>query len=294
MPSAASQLLRRLHARDPWPAAIRWTLCAVVMRRWLRLLGRTLRKELGDAARPLVAELAAEVFRRRYAALRAEHPHLPAPDRESRAIARVMAGLDQLPLAPRDRGIFDGLGEPPRGREWLDVARLLRPLDVEARWRELTVHLGEALIVATERLPARLPRARAVLADMCFELGQFYGEQMRRVLGLPDDTPVANAVEVLRGSEYLFRVNSVHSAGADEAAGAGFIDGNACPWYPRPGWQAGHCGIFGSFQGGVCAVFGLRYRLMETIPKHGGDRCRVEIKAIPIRRSATGGTVSPG
>ena len=75
--------------------------------------------------------------------------------------------------------------------------------------------------------------------------------------------------------------------------GALFIDGDACPWHPRPGWQAGHCGIFGSFQGGVCAVFGLRYRLMETIPKHGGDHCRVELSArpIPLRRSADGGPI---
>lgn len=288
MMSGARGILRGLHARRPWPAAVRWTLCAAVMRRWLRLLARTLRKQLGDEARPLVAELAAETFRRRYAALRAEHPHLPAPATAPRAIASVIAGLYQLPLAPRDGWLLDGLGGPLRGVEWLDVVRLLRPLDAEARWRELTVHLGEALIVATERLPARLPRARAVLADMCFELGEFYGQQMRRLLALPDDTPVANAIELLRGSEYVFRVNPEHSAGADEVAGAGFIDGNACPWHRRAGWQAGHCGIFGSFQGGVCAVFGLRYRLMETIPKHGGDHCRVEITTIPIRRSAGG------
>ena len=42
--------------------------------------------------------------------------------------------------------LLDGLGGPPRGREWLDVARLMRPLDAEALWRELTVHLGEVLI----------------------------------------------------------------------------------------------------------------------------------------------------
>lgn len=288
MTSPTATILRRLHARRPWPASVRWTLCAVVMRGWLRLLARTLRKELGIDARPLVAELTAETFRRRHAALRAEHPHLPAPEDGPRATAMMIAGLYQLPLSPRDGWILDGLGGPPRGREWLEVVRLLRSLDAEARWRELTVHLGEVLIVATERLPARVPRARALLADMCFKLGEFYGRRMRDSLGLPADTPVANAIEILRGSEYVFRVNPEHRAGADELAGAGFIDGNACPWYPRPGWQAGHCGIFGSFQGGVCAVFGLRYRLMETIPKHGGDRCRVEISTVRIRRSAAG------
>lgn len=278
-----------MHGHRPWPASIRWTLCALVMRDWVRLLARTLRKELGGEARPLVAEVIAETLRRRYVALRAEHPQLPALDASPRAPALVFAGLYQLPLASRDGWMLDGLGGPPRGREWLEVARLLRALDTEARWRELTIHLGEALIVATERLPARVPRARAVLANMCFELGKFYGARMQRLLELPDDTPVANAIEILRGSEYLFRVNPEHHAGADEATGVGFIDGNACPWYPRPGWQAGHCGIFGSFQGGVSSVFGLRYRLMETIPKHGGDHCRVELTTVQIRRSADGG-----
>jgi hypothetical protein len=288
MAALTSMILRQLHARRPWPAGVRWTLCALVMRGWLRLLARTLRRELGDDARPWVAALAAETFRRRYAALRAEHPHLPAPEHSPRATALLFAGLYQLPLSARDAWILGGLGGAPRGREWLDVARLSRSLDAEARWRELTVHLGEALIVATERLPERVPRARAVLADMCFKLGEFYGRRMRDVLGLPAETPVANAIELLRGSEYLFRVNPEHRAGADEVAGAGFIVGDACPWYPRPGWQAGHCGIFGSFQGGVCAVFGLRYRLMETIPKHGGDHCRVELTTLRIRRPVDG------
>lgn len=255
---------------------------------WLRLVARALREVLGADARPRTADLFAELVRRRYAALRAAYPSLPDPEAAPRAPAQVMAGLYQLPLAPRATWLWAKLGGAPRGGEWLDVVRLLRPLDAEARWRELTVHLGEALIVATERLPARVPRARALLAEMCFALGRDYGQRMRRLLALPADTPVANAIEVLRGSEYLFRVNPEHEAGADEVAGLGFIEGSACPWFTRPGWQAGHCGIFGSFQDGVCDVFGLRYRLMETIPKHGGDRCRIEIKAVPIRRSAGG------
>jgi hypothetical protein len=28
-------------------------------------------------------------------------------------------------------------------------------------------------------------------------------------------------------------------------------EGNACPWYSRPGWNGAHCGIFGQFQSGV-------------------------------------------
>ena len=258
------------------------------MRDWLRLLARDLRGPLDRQARPVVAELVAETYRRRYAALRDAYPHLPAAADRPRAIALLMAGLYQLPLQSGCGWLLDGLGGPPRGREWLDVARLMRPLDAEALWRELTVHLGEVLIVATERLPARVPRARALVAEMCFRLGEHHGERMRRLLALPDDTPVANAIEILRASEYVFRVNPTHTTGADEAIRSGFIDGDACPWYGRPGWQPGHCGIFGQFQAGVCAVFGLRYRLLETIPKHGGDHCRVELSPISIRRSREG------
>ena len=41
----------------------------------------------------------------------------------------------------------------------------------------------------------------------------------------------------------------------------------------------------------MCSVFELRYSLTTTIPKHGGDHCRVELSArpIPLRRSADGG-----
>ncbi|HRI07522.1 MAG TPA: hypothetical protein PKW35_06880, partial [Nannocystaceae bacterium] len=210
------------------------------------------------------------------------------PEAAPRAPGQLLAGLDQLPLARRAACERAWPGGATRGGGWPDVVRLVRRLDAEARWRERSVPLGEALIVATGRLRGRVRRARARSAGMCFALGRDYGQRMRRLLALPADTPVANAIEVLRGSEYLFRVNPEHEAGADEVAGLGFIEGSACPWFTRPGWQAGHCGIFGSFQDGVCDVFGLRYRLMETIPKHGGDRCRIEIKAVPIRRSAGG------
>jgi len=77
----------------------------------------------------------------------------------------------------------------------------------------------------------------------------------------------------------------VHHSDATESSGRGFIDGNACPWYPRPGWQQLHCGIFGQFQAGVCSVFGLSYQLTTTIPKHGGDHCRIDLQPIKLRRS---------
>lgn len=287
-----TKLLRDLHGRQDWPAPIRWTVCAFIMRDFLRLLSRKLKKELGDDARLVFNELLAETYRRRYAHLRAAFPELP-PD-EDRTIARFMAGLYQLPVAPKFGWILDGLGGMPRGTEWFSVAKLQNGLDAEARWREITVHLGEVLIVVTERLPAKIPRIRGVVSEMCFKMGERHAKRMRKVLKLPDDTPVANAIEVLRATEYIFRVNPVHTTGADEKTGIGFIDGNACPWYSRPGWQPGHCGIFGQFQSGVCSAFDLRYRLLETIPKHGGDHCKVELSPIPLRRSAGGETLGGG
>ena len=163
---------------------------------------------------------------------------------------------------------------------------LVRGLDAEAKWREVTVHLGEMLIVLTEELPDRLPRARQILATMCHGMGRRYARAMIGALALRADRPVANAIEVLRTSEYVFRVNPNHEVGADEARGEGFIDGDACPWYPRPGWAPIHCGIFGQFQAGVCEELGLSYKLTTTIPKHGGDRCRVDLR--PLRHKRDG------
>ena len=31
-------------------------------------------------------------------------------------------------------------------------------------------------------------------------------------------------------------------------------------------------------------VFGLRYHLSKTIPKHGGTTCRIDVKPIPLRK----------
>jgi len=220
------------------------------------------------------------------AVLRAEDV-LP-PGREGDT-SLLMSALYLLPLHARCRWIADEAGGAPRtpGEHWRAL-RLLRSMSIEQRWRELSVHLGEMLIVSTETLPQQLPRARQIVADMCHEMGVRYAEHMRRALALDDDRPVQNAIEILRTSEFLFRVNPEHHSAADEVAGTGFIDGNACPWYMRPGWQQVHCGIFGQFQAGVCSAFGLKYRLTTTIPKHGGDRCRVDLEPIRLRRSRDG------
>lgn len=275
--------LRTVFARELIPARGRWWMAAAGMRDWYSVLGARLRPHLGEESRPLLARLSVRMFDRRYQVLRAAHPRLP-DDPRSRAL--LMAALYRI----RRKGVWivEGLGGAPHSaREHLHAQRLVRTLDAEQRWREVTVHLGELLIVLTEDLPAHLPRARGVLGDICFDAGVAYARRMRRQLGLPDapPDPAAAAIEVLRTSEYVFRVNPQHWSGTDAAARTGFLEGNACPWFDRPGWNGGHCGIFGQFQNGVCHEFGLRYRLAQTIPKHGGSTCRVDLSPIQIRRA---------
>jgi hypothetical protein len=90
-------------------------------------------------------------------------------------------------------------------------------------------------------------------------------------------------MEILRISEYVFRVNPEHWGESNGTSG--WLEGTACPWYTRPGWNGAHCGIFGQFQSGIASVFGLRYHLSKTIPKHGGHTCRIDVK--PIDRPIT-------
>lgn len=274
------------------------------MRDWFRTLRSQLKPHLGDATPVILADLARRMFERRYDVLRQSLPQLPprsaaqdpgntsntahaAPPRE---LALVMAALYLLHRRGSDRHpsdwIFDAVGGPPRSlAEWLHAERLLWPLSPTARWHEVTTHLGELLIVMTESLPAQLPHARKILGDICFAAGARYGEYARRYFGLPQqpEDPAAAAIEILRMSEYIFRVNPEHWGSTDAATRSGYLEGSACPWFSRPGWQPGHCGIFGQFQAGICSVFGLRYHLSSTIPKHGGSTCRVDLKPIPLR-----------
>jgi len=276
------RLTREVFARELVPARARWWMAAAGMRDWYAVVGSKLRPHLGDESRALLSRLSVRMFERRYAALREAHPDLPGDDR---ARALLMAGLYRLPVARRSSWIFEALGGGPRGAaEHARALALVRRLSAEERWREVTVHLGELLIVLTEDLPAHLPRARAILGDICFDAGVTYAQLMKRRLGLPaaPPDPAAAAIEVLRTSEYVFRVNPQHTSATDAAARTGWLEGNACPWFDRPGWNGGHCGIFGQFQNGVCHEFGLRYRLGQTIPKHGGSTCRVELTPIQI------------
>ena len=294
--SFVPRLLREIYRREQIPAAARWFLAAAGMRDWFRTLRSQLRPHLGDACEPILASLARQLFERRYDELCTQLPKLPRrsllpdapPPRELALIIAALYGLHLPSTAQRSGWILSAVGGLPQvAGDWLHAERLLWPLSAEARWREVTTHLGELLIVMTESLPAHLPHARKILGDLCFASGARYGEYARRYFGLPQAPadPAAAAIEILRMSEYIFRVNPEHWGRTDAAQRSGYLEGTACPWYSRPGWQPGHCGIFGQFQAGICSVFGLGYHLSTTIPKHGGSTCRVDLKPITLRRS---------
>jgi hypothetical protein len=105
---------------------------------------------------------------------------------------------------------------------------------------------------------------------------------MRKAFGMtgPSRDPAKDATEVLRMSEYLFRVNPDHWGATRPDEHTGYLEGTACPWYASPGWNNIHCGIFGQVQAGISSTFGLKYVLTSTIPKHGGHTCRIDLKPL--------------
>lgn len=276
-------MMREVLRREAIPARPRWWLAAAGMRDWYTFLASRLRPHLGGASRNVIARAAARTLERRLHALQDAHG-LARGGAGARAPAHLGAALYRLHSAPRASWILSASGGSPRGAvEWWRAASLVAPLDAEARWREVTVHLGELLIVLTEDLPRELPHARRILGDVCKEAGARYARRMLRLWGEPStpaDAPKL-AIEILRTSEYLFRVNPEHWSATDAKTGTGYLEGTACPWFERPGWNAAHCGIFGQFQAGATGALGLRYLLSKTIPKHGGDTCRVDLKPLP-------------
>ena len=295
MASLVALATREVYRRELLPARARWWLAAAGMCDWFRVLASKMRPHLGDRSRDVLATLGARMLARRYEALRALHPSLPDPSTDPRAPALVTAALYRLWATPKAGWILSALGGPPRApAEHLRAQALVRGLSAQARWEEVTVHLGELLIVLTEDLPAHLPHSRKVLGDICFEMGARYGESMRRFLSLPEaGHHPEHALEILRMSEYVFRVNPEHWGASDAAANTGYLEGTACPWFMRPGWNQAHCGIFGQFQAGISSVFGLRYQLSRTIPKHGGETCRIDLKPIGLRRGKDGPPIVP-
>jgi hypothetical protein len=277
---AFSSFVRDAYRRERIPAAARWVLAADGMASWYLMLRRGLAAPMGSraAAEDAIATAAAAAYERRFEVLRATREGLCPKD-----FGPAMGALALSARSGRASFVFARLEGAPRTlvahaaaeRRLLSIA----PMGFEARWREVTTHLGEVLIALGRELPARgLAQANLVLGNLCFDGGVRYGELWKNRFRLPDGP--ASAMEVLRSSEYLFRVNPEHWSESDGERG--FLEGTACPWFEAPGWSMMHCGIFGQFQAGIGSVFGLRYQLTKTIPKHGGRTCRIDL--VPLRR----------
>ena len=287
---------REVYRRELVPERVLWWLAADGMRDWFRVLAKRLAPHLESSgtppvdARVLLSNLAARMFERRWEALKAlprtgvrarTLGALPDRARDPRALPLLMGALYRIDGAPKARWLFDGLGGAARGpAERVRARVLLSSLDVRERWAEVATHLGELLIVLTEDMPAHLPHARKILGDICFDAGARYAERVKSAFAIPDlpPDPPKVAMEILRMSEYVFRVNPEHWGESNGTSG--WLEGTACPWFMRPGWNGAHCGIFGQFQSGIASVFGLRYHLSKTIPKHGGKTCRIDVKPI--------------
>ncbi len=279
MPTFVDRAARELFRRERLPVRVRWWFVAEGMCEWYRLLAEDLAPYLGgrDGAKRALSEVSLPMFRRRYGLLSRAHPSLPDDAREPRAIALVLGALYRVASNTGAAWIFAGAGGAPRAfRDHARAEAWIQPIPMVARWEELTHHLGELLVALTDGLPARMDRARPILGELCFAAGVRYARKMRRAFGL--EGTVGEALEILRMSEYVFRVNPDHWGTTDERARTGFLEGTACPWYDAPGWNGAHCGIFGQFQSGIASAFGLRYHLTTTIPKHGGHTCRVDVR----------------
>ncbi len=273
MPTLLARTVREVFRRELIPLRMRWWFAAEGMADWFSVLREELGRHVPDIDRVL-AEVARPMFERRYALLRGQFPSLPEG-----SAGLVMGALYRIASYPSARWIFAPLGGAPSTfRQHVAAERWLAAIPLETRWTELTTHLGELLIAVTERFP--LPRVRAILGEICFAAGERFAKRMRRAFGM--NASPEHALELLRMSEYVFRVNPQHWGEANEETG--WLEGTACPWYDAPGWNGAHCGIFGQFQSGIAAGFGLRYHLTSTIPKNGGHICRIDVKPIVLKK----------
>lgn len=274
-----ARVTRAAYREEKIPAAVLWWLAADGMHGWYAMLRKGLEAPLGgrEAAEREIGKAIAKAYTRRWEVLRAQHPGMTTDDG---APARILGALTHSARHPKGAWAYRLFGAPPtRRRDALRVEReLLGTMTMQERWREVTTHLGEVLIALTQTLPKVLPGANAVLGQICFAGGRKTAERAKKIFALPD-TP-ESAIEVLRMSEYVFRVNPEHWHEADAKAHTGMLEGTACPWWSAPGWSMMHCGIFGQFQSGISSVFGLRYQLTQTIPKHGGSTCRIDLRPI--------------
>jgi hypothetical protein len=301
MATLVDHAVRAIFRREAIPIRLRWWFAAEGMGDWFEFVLDGLTPHLAEVddrhldrdgtstarhrAARVIAEVAAPMFRRRHELLRASFPTLPLEP------GPVMGALYRIASAPSRRWIFEPLGGAPRGfRGHLAAERALAAIPIERRWIEVTSHLGELLIAMTERMPARLPRIRPILGELCFDAGARFGMRFRKSFGMPggDAGRPEDALELLRMAELIFRVNPEHWGGTETAARSGWLEGTACPWFVAPGWTGAHCGIFGQFQSGIASAFGLRYHLTTTIPKNGGHTCRIDVKPITLGRGPSG------
>jgi hypothetical protein len=280
--------MREVLRRELLPAPVLWGMAVDGMRGWNGMMVRGLAGPLGgrEQAKVALARLVAPVFRRRYGLLREGRPWLPSAEQEPRAVGWLMGVLYRMRRGSPGAWVLEGVGGAPGSLP--EKARALRwrsRMSWKERWTEVATHLGEQLIALTRGLPGEgVSNGNALLGKICFDEGARYARQAKERFQLPD-TP-ESAVEVLRMSEYVFQVNPHHWHRTD--GHSGYLEGTACPWYKAPGWSMMHCGVFGQFQSGISSVFGLRYQLTQTIPKHGGNTCRIDLKPIVLRASRDG------
>lgn len=277
-----ARAVREVFRRERFPDRVLWWFAAEGMCEWYALLADELAPHLGgrEAARGFLAEVSAPLFARRHALMDARFASVPAPGAEPGNTGLLMGALYRSASNRDARWIVSACGAAPQAfAEHAAAERWLGSMRPRDRWEEVTCHLGELLIALTERLPERVSRARGLLGDLCWAAGVRFGRKMKKAFAL-SGTP-EDAIELLRMSEYVFRVNPEHWGSHDRGAHTGWLEGTACPWYDAPGWNGAHCGIFGQFQSGIASVCGLRYHLTTTIPRHGGHTCRIDLKPAP-------------
>jgi len=261
-----------------------WLIASEGTAAWIRYVESALGEHLDDRlqARAILTKACGEMYQRRARAFAPEIAQVMngATPAELRAF---FATLYPGPLGSSMRWSLDGLSpKASRTAGLLQALQRLNKIPPRARWLEVSHHLGELAIVLTDLLPREnVPRAVGWLGDVSFTFGKEVAELTVSLFDLPKT--MESAIETLRMGEFLFRVNPEHTSGLGDEQKPGFIEGNACLWYERPGWKQVHCGVLGRFQAGISSVFGYTYSLTQTIPKHGGDSCRISMAPVPVR-----------
>lgn len=261
-----------------------WLVASEGTAAWIRTIESALGDHLDDRvrARTIVSAACAEMYRRRRSALAEPLADIvkEASPLEQRAFFEA---LYPGPIGSSIRWSLAGLSETSPGvRKTLVAWRRLNQVPAKIKWLEISHHIGELAIVLTDLLPREnVPRAMGWLGDVCHAFGKDIAELAVSLFDMP--LTMQSAIEVLRMGEFLFRVNPEHSSGVGDDKNPGFIEGNACLWVARPGWKPMHCGVLGRFQAGMSGVFGCTYSLTQTIPKHGGDTCRITMAPVSLR-----------